>query len=352
LCPGLLKPVAAEVGFGRHASGPGLEEGIDIRVAEFTAQQLAAEERRVAHHKLGIGPRGGPRGGGVGALENGIAALEAAQLAQQGAVGDGEAVVAAPLEITDPHDHLRKIMGIGTEFETSELPRRHARDIADLQPCVGAVGDDLLLEDLELLQRDIKKIARTACRIEHRDVCQTIEEASLERVGFDDGFVALGRRKRAEVGSDRFFHAACATFGHGDQLSALGNELRARGALLLTLPEEEFAFADQRLALGQEPSGVDLGGLLPSGGEEVLDDRTHFGPFTAQRCQHDRLNEDFDILAAGVMSAKLGAFGGVEPAFEKGAEDGCVHGAPFELGGFVDGVDFVVREFERRRVGE
>ena len=34
---GLLKPIAAEVGFGRHSASPSLEKGIDICVAKFTA---------------------------------------------------------------------------------------------------------------------------------------------------------------------------------------------------------------------------------------------------------------------------------------------------------------------------
>ncbi len=139
---------------------------------------------------------------------------------------------------------------------------------------------------------------------------------------------------------------------HGDQLPTFRNEFFACGTLVLALPDEVFAFADQRLAFGQEIGRVDLAGSFLAGGEEVEDDRTHFGPFPAQRCQHDRLDEDFNIFAAGIMGAELGAFGGIEPTLEQGAEDRRVHGIPFELRGLVDGVDLVFREFQRGCVGE
>jgi len=50
----------------------------------------------------------------------------------------------------------REIMGIGTEFEAAKLPRHNARNVTDLHPDFGAIGDDLLFEDLELLQRKHK----------------------------------------------------------------------------------------------------------------------------------------------------------------------------------------------------
>ena len=243
-------------------------------------------------------------------------------------------------------------MGIGTEFEAAKLPRHNARNVTDLHPDFGAIGDDLLFEDLELLQRNIKEIARTAGRIEHRHARQPVEKASFEHVGFRDGLAALGWRKRADVGSGRFFHAACPELRHGDQLPTFRDESFAGSTLLLALPDEEFSLVDQGLAFGQEVGCFDFGGLLLAGGEEVQDDRPHVGPFSAQRRQHDRLDEGLDILAARVVGAELGAFGRIEPALEKGTENRRVHGVPFELGGLVDGVDLVGREFQRGRVGK
>jgi len=73
---------------------------------------------------------------------------------------------------------------------------------------------------------------------------------------------------------------------------------------------------------------------------------------TAQGSQHNWLDQGFDVLATGVVGAELGAFGGIKSTLKKGPENGCVHGIPFELRGFIDGVDLVSRELQRRRVGE
>ena len=59
----------------------------------------------------------------------------------------------------------------------------------------------------------------------------------------------------------------------------------------------------------------------------------HLGPAAAQRRHQHRLDDEQDVVAAGVVGAELGALGGVQAALEEGAEDGGLDAGPVEGGG-------------------
>jgi hypothetical protein len=54
----LLEPVDDEVGFGFDAAFVQIEEVVDVLVAEFAAEELAAEEGWIADDVVGCGPGG------------------------------------------------------------------------------------------------------------------------------------------------------------------------------------------------------------------------------------------------------------------------------------------------------
>ena len=66
--------------------------------------------------------------------------------------------------------------------------------------------------------------------------------------------------------------------------------------------------------------------------ELLFDFRLDLRPFAAERGHHDRLDDEHDVVAAGVVGADLGTLGRVEAALEERAEDGRLDAAPVELG--------------------
>src|SRR5664280_3341954 len=59
------------------------------------------------------------------------------------------------------------------------------------------------------------------------------------------------------------------------------------------------------------------GWVLPPRGEDILDEYASLSPLAAQRLHHDRLDEGFAVLAAGVVGADLRALVGVESTLEQ-----------------------------------
>jgi len=56
----------------------------------------------------------------------------------------------------------------------------------------------------------------------------------------------------------------------------------------------------------------------------------HCNPPTPQRSDHDRLHDQQDVGAAGVVGAELGPLIGIKAAFEERAEDRRLHAGPIE----------------------
>jgi hypothetical protein len=84
------------------------------------------------------------------------------------------------------------------------------------------------------------------------------------------------------------------------------------------------------------PAGRRWGGIRFSGlchAEWASSAFRRGGPFGGERFADQRLDEFGDGAGVGVVGAERGAGGGVEAAFEEGAEDGGVDGAPVHVGG-------------------
>src|SRR5690606_23465251 len=68
--------------------------------------------------------------------------------------------------------------------------------------------------------------------------------------------------------------------------------------------------------------------LLAQGSELGL----HLLPLRRERAQHDRLDDQHDLVAVGVVRAQLAALVGVEAPLEESAEDRRLDRAPVERG--------------------
>ena len=119
--PGLLEPVADEVGFGRHPAVISAEQGIDVLVAQLFPQQLTAQERRVADDELCWGPFGLPRFGSVAVAQDGVGLSNGDQRGQDGLLGVGKAVVLVPLDITDPQGGAGQLGSVGVNLQPYHL---------------------------------------------------------------------------------------------------------------------------------------------------------------------------------------------------------------------------------------
>ncbi len=86
--------------------------------------------------------------------------------------------------------------------------------------------------------------------------------------------------------------------------------------------------------------GFALAGPLLARGQKGLNDFPIFFPLAAEGLHDDGVHEDVDILLAGEVRPELGPLGGVESAFEQGAEDGGLNLAPVQNGGGGDLGDF------------
>ena len=74
------------------------------------------------------------------------------------------------------------------------------------------------------------------------------------------------------------------------------------------------------------------------------------GPAPPERGHDDRLDDEQDVFAAGVVRAQLSALFLIEDALEEGAEDGRLHAAPVQLRGVAQNAHILVRKIEHRIV--
>ncbi len=123
--------------------------------------------------------------------------------------------------------------------------------------------------------------------------------------------------------------------------AAAGGVEHAQGAQAVMKAAE---FGAGGVHLGVARAAVEFGGFVGEqqrGGLGV-------GPFAAQGFHHGGQHEAFDVGARGVVGAEGVAFGGVERAFEQGAEDGGLDFAPVGAGGGEQQID--LRAVERQRI--
>ena len=78
----------------------------------------------------------------------------------------------------------------------------------------------------------------------------------------------------------------------------------------------------------------------------------HLFPLGPQRGHHHRVNHQHNIVGAGVMGAKVGAFGGVQRPLEQCAEDGRLDVAPVPVGCFLEPLQRGLAQFNSRGVAE
>ena len=163
----------------RPRGGPALpraKQRVDIAVAEVVAQQLAAQERRVAHDHVRVGPLG-PRAVRV---QNRIPALDGVERAQDRVAAGVEAVGAHPLDLADPDRDAGELGGVGVELDAEHGLGPDCGEAAGQAERLGLeVG--AVLDVLERAQREIEEVARAAGGVEHAERLEPFEEAGLQR---------------------------------------------------------------------------------------------------------------------------------------------------------------------------
>ena len=128
LCPGfgqglgrLGKPITDEVGAARNPLPVQRTQGIHIAVAQSVSHEFVPQERRIAHNRIGFGPRALAS---IRVHER-IPALDGVQGFQDGIAGDGEPVVAHPLDFPDPHGDTGQFGGIGVDLNALDVRGTH-----------------------------------------------------------------------------------------------------------------------------------------------------------------------------------------------------------------------------------
>ena len=81
--------------------------------------------------------------------------------------------------------------------------------------------------------------------------------------------------------------------------------------------------------------------MFPSRGKQTLNDCLGLRPLPAQRGHDHGVNHEFNVCPAGEVRPELRAGVRVKAAFEQGAEDGRVNGAPIEGRGGGDALHFI-----------
>ena len=170
-------------------------------------------------------------------------------------------------------------MGVGVDLDAVELPRPDAGQESVQAVLAGEDDCGLFLKILEPGQRDVKEVAGAAGGVEHLDAAQPVKKLVQDAFGFHAG---LAQRGGAQ------WHGHLARGFHGRDAHA--------------------TFLASR--------------------KEAFDRGPGLGPLAAQRGHDHGVDHEFDVLAAGEVRTELRTLGGVEAAFEKGAEDGGIDRAP------------------------
>ena len=284
---GVLPPEHDEIGAVGHF-GPGAAQGFDVAVAQGRAHGASADEGRVADDEIRLRPRrparaciallghlrglvghqlagdrvrlearavparAQPAGGVVGGLarvpgQHCVAAFDVAvgvhhRLGHAGAPARAD----VPLQPADPQHQLGQRGGALVQLDAQQLLQGHglagkAELVLRLAQLLQGV-DDLALQALEVLQRDVQEIGATAGRIEHAHAAQVVVEVPdlRARLGeFDLGRAAVqrgGLARQHQGGGAHVLPAAAQRLDHGGQHQALDvgarRVVRAQGVAL------------------------------------------------------------------------------------------------------------------------
>ena len=167
---------------------------------------------------------------GIGEVEDRVHAADRVGGLEDRVLRPGEAVLARPLQVADPHRHLGEVEGVRVDLDPVELARVHAGEVASHSALVGE-AQYLALEVEELLKGDVEEVAGAARRVEHLDAGETVEEVADEGVGFELCLSQSGRgeRRRLLVAAGRFpTDVACPIPGGREGRPYIGLLLLAR----------------------------------------------------------------------------------------------------------------------------
>ena len=121
--PGLLKPVAAEVGLARHALVPNAEHGVHVLVAQVGRNSFPPRNGGLPTINSASGQSGSL--GCSGSERSRIASWQR-MLSIGCSTGSSrllETVVVHPLQIADPDHDLGKLLGVGVDLQPVKLRR-------------------------------------------------------------------------------------------------------------------------------------------------------------------------------------------------------------------------------------
>src|ERR1035437_558820 len=300
----LFKPVTAKVRFWPDAVSEILKEGVNVGVAEFSSQKFPSKKRRGADDEIHFRPVGGQ---GVGAEEICTHGCENRLVREIKAVG------VQPLNVTNPHDGLGKVMGVGVNLNVIKLAWADLRELRR-ESVIAQKMVHVPFQIEKFLQGDKEEIAGTAGGVKHAD-------------GFD----------AFKKGEDKFLRRG-AGFFYG-----LGG-LCCSGGRAFSCP----------LTLALSPRRAGTYWLEAGGGEgkrrfdiqEFFRLGANVRPFAAQWREDDGVNDGFNVRPSGKVCALLGAFGGIKAAFKEGAGNGHIPRSPICAGHVTDGGDFIGGKFK------
>ena len=285
----LHEPVAHEVRLRRRAALEGREQPRHVALPQVRVEQLAAQERRVADHRIRRRPLRLPAlllrlptvRRPVLRRQQRVAALDGVERLQDRVARFAEAVAPHPLDLADPHRHPGQLGGVGVDLQPPHVGRADRRE-RPLKP--HRLGFQLhpVLQVLERVQRQVQEVARAAGGVEHREGAKPGEEPAQPPLRF----APEPRPRRLRPRRPRPLHAR-------------------------------------------------------------RDPRLHRLPFGEQGAHHHRLDEPHDLVPVGVVRAELRTLGRVQAALEQGPQDRGVDLRPVEGRRLAGGLD--LGPFQRQR---
>ena len=160
-----------------------LRECINVFIAQFGAHSFVAQERRIAEDDIGFRPCGFNRFALLIEGQDRVHLFDGFDRLQDRLAGHAEAVVAQPLNVTDPDGDLREFVRVFVDLDAVQLLRRrrkarlrqHARETQ-----LGHEVGHFFPQIEQKSQRDIQEVAAAASRIEHLHECEFGGEADQE----------------------------------------------------------------------------------------------------------------------------------------------------------------------------
>ena len=129
LRPGLLEPVAAQVGLAWDTAVPYLEQGIHVSIGELPADKLASQEGRIADNRRlrrATGPRSSVPAPAASKSSRASASLMLSKrLQDRRLAGEIEGVAVLPLKVSDPDDRAGQLVSVLIGLDAEELSWMH-----------------------------------------------------------------------------------------------------------------------------------------------------------------------------------------------------------------------------------